>query len=124
MSARGGLYEFWTVDEVPVRLHDCAFEGLAYQPAPEPALTLRFRYDDPARTPAGAAATPVISIAYRGVRVQLWEEDPEAFTSPVHAWTQVSAFDFDGQDLFVLDTYTLRLAFTADVVDVRLLPAR
>lgn len=48
-----GLYEFCTDSDVPVRLHDIAFQGLHHQPVP-PRLTLRFAYDDPMWTPRKA----------------------------------------------------------------------
>jgi hypothetical protein len=118
-SGGSGLYEFWTDSDVPVRLHDANFCGFEYRLRPRPSLTARFRYDDPEFPPAEAVSTPVIEIHFDDVHIRHWEDDEQALTEPSEYHGQVSAFDHDGE-WFDLQTFTLRLAFTAERVQVTL----
>ncbi|MDQ1584804.1 MAG: hypothetical protein QOJ90_250 [Actinomycetota bacterium] len=79
----------------------------------------QFRYDDPEFPPAEAVSTPVIEIHFDDVHIRHWEDDEQALTEPSEYHGQVSAFDHDG-DWFDLQTFTLRLAFTAERVQVTL----
>lgn len=119
-SDRGGLYEFWTDTGVPVRLHDMSFEGLDYRNDVRPMLVLRFRYDDADWTPPEAVATPVVEMTFDDVSVRLWEEDAEALAEVGAPLGQVGTFDYNEPSEFGLQTYALRLTFSARRVRVRL----
>lgn len=115
------LYAFRLADGRPVQLHECDLRDLSYRPGPPPQLTLRFDYD-PEWTPRELEATPTIEMRFLDVRIELWEEDRNAYddvrTHPEWAG-EVKAFDVGREpDLFVLDTFTLRLAFRARRIEV------
>ena len=119
-SAGTGLYELWTDTDVPIRLHDMSFEGLDYRYDLRPTLVLRFRYDDAEWTPAEAVATPVAEMTFDDVRIRRWEEEAEALADVDAPWGLVSMFDYDERSDFDLQTYSLRLTFSARRVRVRL----
>ena len=66
------------VDGQPVQLHECNLRDLSYRPGPPPQLTLRFDYD-PEWTPRELEATPTIEMRFLDVRIELWEEDRDAY---------------------------------------------
>ncbi|MFG3437834.1 hypothetical protein ACGF0J_11405 [Nonomuraea sp. NPDC047897] len=116
VTPRTGLYEFWTAEGAHVYLHDTDFRGLTYQPGRPPVLKLEFRYD-PQWTPPELAGTPVVDFRFEEVRLVEWYENREGqdcvSTHPDAPPGQVGCFDWDGSDLFTLDTFTMRLTFRA-----------
>ena len=122
-GASSGLYEFKTEAGVPVRLHDASFIGVDFRAGPTPLLVTRFLYEDPKWTPAEARSTPLIKIQFEDVQISKWEQEPHAIDEPTEAIGQVSSFDYyEDVDAFDLQTYTLRLEFTAKRVEVTLHP--
>ncbi|MFD1934875.1 MULTISPECIES: hypothetical protein [Nonomuraea] len=121
VTPRAGLYEFWTAEDAHIYLHDTDFRRLTYQPGQPPVLELEFVYD-PQWTPPELSGTPAVVFRFEDVRLVEWCEDQEGHdcvaTHPDAPHGQVSCFDWDGSDLFVLDTFTLRLAFRAPRVVV------
>ena len=113
-------YEFDTVDGVRVRLHDMAFVGFEYGVRP-PTLVLRFRYDDPARTPAEGVASPVAVLTFTGVLVWQWEDEHDLYELPDGDRTTVRSLDwYAPTNTFALQTMGTRLLFTADRLTVQL----
>ena len=122
-AASSGLYEFKTQAGVPIRLHDTSFVGVEFRPGACPVLVTKFLYSDPRWTPEGARATPLIAISFDDVQVSNWEQEPRADDEPAEAIGQVNNFDYYEQlDAFDLQTYTLRLEFTAKRVEITLHP--
>jgi hypothetical protein len=121
INPRGGLYEFLTAAGAHVYLHDTDFRRLAYQPGRPPVLELEFVYD-PKWTPPELAGTPVVVFRFEDVRLVEWCEDQEGHdcvsTHPDAPLGQVSGFDWDGSDLFTLDTFTMLLTFRAPRAEV------
>ncbi|MER6512853.1 hypothetical protein ABT158_39015 [Nonomuraea sp. NPDC001636] len=112
----GGLYEFWTEEGAHVYLHDTNFRRLTYKPGRPPTLELEFIYV-PKWTPPELSKTPVVVFRFEDVRLVEWIEDQEGHdcvaTSPDAPPGQVGQFDWDGTDMFTLDTFILRLIFHA-----------
>jgi len=116
-------YEFWTEDDVPVRLHDMAFLGVSYA-VDVPSLTLRFAYEEPRWTPPEARATPIAIFRFDGVRIWGWEDDRDVVRDPAELRRQVGSFDFhEDVNCFSLGTSTTTLTFSADLLEVTLEPA-
>ncbi|MER7503640.1 hypothetical protein AB0L05_15510 [Nonomuraea pusilla] len=116
VTAKSGLYEFFTEAGGHVYLHDMSFTRLTYQPGRPPVLELQFVYH-PGWTPPELSATPVVTFGFEDVRVVEWREDLEGHgcvaANPDAPPGQVDYFDWDGTDLFTLDSFTLHLAFQA-----------
>ncbi|GIH90988.1 hypothetical protein ACFFMN_32360 [Planobispora siamensis] len=116
ITSKGGLYEFWTDEGARICLHDTGFRRLTYEPGRPPMLELEFLYD-PEWTPPGLSKTPVVVFRFEDVRVVEWHEDQEGHdcvrACPDAPPGQVGQFDWDGTDLFTLDTFTVRLLFHA-----------
>ncbi|MBB3728340.1 hypothetical protein [Nonomuraea dietziae] len=121
VTLRTGLYEFWTAEGAHVYLHDTDFRRLTYQPGRPPVLELEFLYDSQ-WTPPELAGTPVVVFRFEDARLLEWCEDREGHdyvsTHPHAPPGQVSCFDWDGSDLFTLDTFTMRLTFRAPRAEV------
>ncbi|MEV7012279.1 hypothetical protein [Streptosporangium sp. NPDC051022] len=124
ITSKGGLYEFWTEEDAHVYLHDTYFRRLTYEPGRPPTLELEFIYH-PQWTPPELSKTPVVVFRFEDVRLDEWHEDQEGHdcvaADPDAPPGQVGQFDWDGTDLFTLETFTLRLVFCAPrvVVTVR-----
>jgi hypothetical protein len=116
ITSKGGLYEFWTEEGAHVYLHDTDFRRLTYEPGRAPTLELEFVYH-PQWTPPELSKTPVVVFRFEDVRLVEWHEDQEGHdcvaASPDAPPGQVGQFDWDGTDLFTLDTFILRLVFYA-----------
>ncbi|MFG1947665.1 hypothetical protein [Nonomuraea sp. NPDC048826] len=116
ITSPGGLYEFWTEEGAHVYLHDTDFRRLTYKPGRPPTLELEFFYP-PQWTPPELSKTPVVLFRFEDVRLVEWHEDQEAAdlvaASPDAPPGQVGQFDWDGTDMFTLDTLILRLLFHA-----------
>ncbi|MGV9302515.1 hypothetical protein ACWDLG_03995 [Nonomuraea sp. NPDC003727] len=121
VTPKAGLYEFWTEEGAHVYLHDTDFTCLTYEPDRPPVLELEFLYD-PQWTPPELSKTPVVIFRFEDVRIVERCEDQEGHDCVTAQHDappgQVSCFDWDGNDLFVLDTFTLRLAFQARRAEV------
>lgn len=121
ITSPGGLYEFQTEEGFPIYLHDTDFTRLTYEPAPPTTLAMEFVYD-PQWTPSELAKTPVVVFRFEDVRIVEWSEDQagrDLLTTHADAPPgQVSLFDWDGTDLFTLDTFVARLVFHARRVEV------
>ncbi|MEU4409476.1 hypothetical protein AB0F88_33615 [Streptosporangium sp. NPDC023963] len=116
ITSRGGLYEFRTEEDARVYLHDIDFRRLTYEPGRPPTLELEFVYDQ-RWTPPELSETPVVVFRFEDVRLVEWHEDQEGHdrvaADPDAPPGQVGQFDWDGADMFTLDTFTLRLVFHA-----------
>ncbi|MEV4219105.1 hypothetical protein [Nonomuraea sp. NPDC049725] len=116
ITSREGPYEFWTEDGAHVYLHDTDFRRLTYRPGRPPTLELEFVYD-PEWTPPELSKTPVVVFRFEDVRLVEWVEDQEGHdcvaANPEVLPGQVGQFDWDGTDMFTLDTFILRLLFHA-----------
>ncbi|MEV4181740.1 hypothetical protein AB0J28_09890 [Streptosporangium canum] len=116
ITSKGGLYEFWTEEDAHVYLHDTDFKRLTYEPGRPPTLELEFAYDL-RWTPPELSKTPVVAFRFEDVRLVEWHEDQEGqdcvAASPDAPPGQVGLFDWDGTNLFTLDTFILRLVFHA-----------
>jgi hypothetical protein len=122
-GAGTGLYQFKTEAGVRVQLHDASFLGIDFRVGPPASLVTSFLYDDPKWTPVEARATPLIAICFEDVHITGWDQDSQGVGEPADALGQVSAFDYyENLGSFDLQTYTLRLQFTARRVEVTLLP--
>jgi hypothetical protein len=121
ITSPGGLYEFRTEEDFHIYLHDTDFTLLTYEPARPTTLVLEFVYD-PQGTPPELAKTPVVVFRFEDVRIVEWSEDQEGrdlLTTDADAPPgQVSLFDWDGTDLFTLDTFIVRLVFQAQRAEV------
>ncbi|MFJ2029732.1 hypothetical protein [Streptosporangium sp. NPDC087985] len=84
-------------------------------------MELEFAYH-PQWTPPELSRTPVVAFRFEDVRLVEWREDQEGHdcvtAQPDAPPGQVECFDWDGTDLFTLDTFTLRLAFQAPRIAV------
>ncbi|GAA2843290.1 hypothetical protein [Kribbella solani] len=115
-----GLYEFWTDQGVPVRLHDMGLVGIELQPV-DRTLILRFEYTEARWTPEAAVRTPVVAMCFADVMIRGWEYDgtrPGGEEPPAEAYGQVSDFEYDNWDTFRLTTYSFLIEFTASGVTV------
>ncbi|WP_440072314.1 hypothetical protein [Streptosporangium sp. OZ121] len=116
ITSKGGLYEFRTEEGALVHLHDTDFRRLTYEPGRPPTLELEFVHD-PQWTPPELSETPVVVFRFEDVRLVEWHEDQEGQdrvnANPDAPPGQVGQFDWDGTDMFTLDTFTLRLVFHA-----------
>ncbi|MGS2640881.1 hypothetical protein [Streptosporangium sp. LJ11] len=116
ITSKGGLYEFWTEEGAHVYLHDTDFSRLTYEPGRSPTLELEFVHDL-RWTPPELSKTPVVVFRFEAVRLVEWHEDQEGQdrvnADPDAPPGQVGQFDWDGTDMFTLDTFTLRLVFHA-----------
>ncbi|MBB2912591.1 hypothetical protein FHS43_003874 [Streptosporangium becharense] len=121
VTPRTGLYEFWTDEGAHVYLHDTDFSYLTYQPGRPPMLELEFVHD-PWWAPPELATMPVVVFRFEDVRIIEWCENQEGHdcvtARPDAPPGQVDCFDWDGNDLPVLDIFTLRLTFRASRVAV------
>lgn len=67
-----------------------------------------------------------MAFRFEDVRIIEWREDQEGHdcvaARPDAPPGQVAHFDWDGTDLFTLDTFTVRLAFHARRVEVTVRP--
>ncbi len=111
-SGGTGLYEFWTVADEKVYLHDTDFRALTYMPSAGPSLRLVFEYDRD-WTPAELRERPFVLFEFHGVREFLCEQDTDGSDGSDVAG-QVALFDWDGDDFFSLETYKLRASFRAE----------
>ncbi|MEV4526516.1 hypothetical protein [Streptosporangium sp. NPDC049304] len=116
VTSKGGLYEFWTEEGAHVYLHNTDFRRLTYEPGRPPTLALEFVHD-PQWTPPELSKTPVVVFRFEDVRLIEWHEEQEGHDC-VAASTeappgQVGQFDWDGTDIFTLDTFILHLVFHA-----------
>ncbi|MEU1723910.1 hypothetical protein ACNF49_04435 [Actinomadura sp. ATCC 39365] len=79
-------------------------------------MELEFIYA-PKWTPSELSKTPVVVFRFEDVRLVEWIEDQEGHdcvaASPDAPPGQVGQFDWDGTDMFTLDTVILRLIFHA-----------
>jgi hypothetical protein len=116
ITSKGGLYEFWTQEGAHVYLHDTDFRRLTYEPGRPSTLELEFVYH-PQWTPPELSKTPVVVFRFEDVRLVEWHEDQEGYdcvaASPDAPPGQVEQFDWNGTDMFTLDTFILRLIFHA-----------
>ncbi|MFF5112194.1 hypothetical protein [Streptosporangium sp. NPDC000509] len=116
ITFKGGLYEFRTEEDAHVCLHDTDFRRLTYEPGRPPTLELEFVYD-PRWTPPELSKTPVVVFRFEDVRLVEWHENQEGHdrvaADPDAPPGQVGQFDWDGTDMFTLDTFILRLVFHA-----------
>ncbi|QFY05457.1 hypothetical protein GBF35_01065 [Nonomuraea phyllanthi] len=121
VTSKGGLYEFWTEDLAHIYLHDTDFRRLTYQPARPPVLELEF-VCDPEWAPPEQSNAPVVAFRFEDVRLVEWREDQEGHdcvtAHPDAPPGQVEFFDWDGVDLFTLNTFTLCLTFRASRAEV------
>ncbi|HWD84034.1 MAG TPA: hypothetical protein VG497_34265 [Kribbella sp.] len=107
-SGGTGLFEFWTSEGVPVRLHDMDLISIELRPV-DRLLVLRFEYTERQWTPAEAAATPVVVMRFEGVTIREWTQEE----APVEALGQVEDFEYDGGRAFRLTTYSAVMDFLA-----------
>ncbi|MFI7135857.1 hypothetical protein ACIBQ1_60145 [Nonomuraea sp. NPDC050153] len=121
ITSKGGLYEFWTDEGAHIYLHDTDFRRLTYEPGRPPTLELEFLYE-PQWAPPELSKTPVVVFRFEDVRLVEWHEDQEGHdcvnANPDAPPGQVGQFDWDGTDLFTLDTFILRLLFHARRAEV------
>ena len=116
ITSRGGLYEFWTEEGAHIYLHDTDFRRLTYEPGRPPTLEVEFVHD-PQWTSPELSKTPVVVFRFEDVRLIEWLEDQEGHdrvaAAPDAPPGQAGQFDWDGTDMFTLDTFILRLVFHA-----------
>ncbi len=116
ITSEGGLYEFRTEEGAHVYLHDTDFRRLTHEPGRPPTLELEFVHD-PRWTPPELSKTPIVVFRFEDVRLVEWHEDQEGHdcvnANPDAPPGQVGRFDWDGTDMFALETFTMRLVFHA-----------
>jgi hypothetical protein len=115
LNAHGlGLYEFWTDQGVPVRLHDTSLISVELRPI-DRTLTLRFEYNDALWTPPEAIPTPVVVMRFEKITIRGWEQDPsdDGDEPPAAVYGQVEDFEYDDEETFRLTTYSFTVEFTA-----------
>lgn len=122
-SVERSLYEFWTTEGVPVRLHDATLISIEVRPV-DRKLVVRFDYDDPQWIPPEAVEAPVIMMEFEDATVSEWIQDSTDVDddAPAEVNGQVSDFaHFNGNE-FLLTTYQSEIQFTAAKLTVRLRP--
>jgi len=123
-SRRGGGYEFHRPDGTLVYLHDTDLRTVVYTHGPPARLVCDFEYD-PEWTPDPLRDTPLVRITFTGVRHLTWEEAEESLPlleAHPEVAGQVSSLDYDEDGFFSLQTFTLDIAFAAELVEVTLHP--
>src|SRR5438445_5161831 len=80
-----GLFEFWTDQSVPVRLHDMDLISIEVLPV-EQVLIVQFEYTERQWTPVEAVPVPVVVMRFEGVSVRWWNQEA---AEPVAALGQV-----------------------------------
>ncbi|MDX3107434.1 hypothetical protein [Nonomuraea angiospora] len=81
---------------------------------------------DPGWAPTDVSRAPGVVFRFADVRITEWHEDQESHDCvAAHLDAppgQVELFDWDGSDLFTLVTFTLRVAFHTQRVEVTVHP--
>jgi hypothetical protein len=118
-SGGTGLYEFWTDQSVPVRLHDTDLISVELRPI-DRTLTLQFDYNDSRWTPPEAVPTPVIVMGFAHVAIHECKQYASAIgdETPADVYGQVEDFEYDDDETFKLTTYSFTVEFTASRVTV------
>jgi hypothetical protein len=101
-------YEFWTDTGTHVAIHDMLLVEVSYSVGAAPELRLAFDWWQKAVPDQYAGA---VRLAFGDARILEWNEKTGMVTREPAG--QVSWFDYRGDGVFLLDTFTLSIAFAA-----------